>query len=158
MNKRLVRRLLIALAVVSLMPLCAWGYTSLVVARARTEGEFDSAEAGMLVLMDHDYKPDRTVTIHYAGPNEDDRSMPYIWYVSVEVRASAHADGSELRHNGCDSGGAFFVQLKDEKWVHVPEGLFIIYVPSRLDTFGYAGKGQLTPKTDLIEGPMRFCT
>ena len=157
MNKKLVRRLLTALAVVSLITLFPWGYTSLVVARARAEGEFDSAEAGMLAMINKRYSPDHTVKIWSARPDSHAGKNPYVWYVIAEVRASSRADGSALGRNGCDAPGSFFVQLKNGKWVHVPEGLFIIFVPSWLDTFGYAGKGQLTPTTDLINGPMRFC-
>jgi len=51
MNKKLVRGLLVALGILSLLSLGSWGITRLVVARARVEGEFDSAEAGMLVLI-----------------------------------------------------------------------------------------------------------
>lgn len=127
------------------------------VANARAKGEYDSAEAGMLGLIDKGYPPDRTVKIYYAGPNEDDRSKPHIWYVLAEVHASSRADGSEMGHNGCDAPGSFFVQLKDGKWVHIPEGPFVIFVPSWLERFGFAGEGQTTPTTDLINGPMRFC-
>jgi len=157
MNKKTVRGLIIALVVLSMILLCPWGYTNLVVLNARSKGEYDSAEEGMLALMDKNYAPDHTVKIYSARPDAHDGSNPYVWYVIAEVRASSRADGSELGHNGCDAPGTFFVQLKDGKWVHVPEGLFIIFVPSWLDTFGLAGKGQTTPTTDLINGPMRFC-
>jgi hypothetical protein len=157
MDKRHVRILVIALAVLSLIWLFPWGYTHLVVANARANGEYASAEEGMLALMDKSYAPDRIVQIYSAGPDAHDGSNPYVWYVIAEVRASARADGSELGHNGCDAPGTFFVQLKNRKWVHIPEGLFIVFVPSWLDRFGLAGEGQSTPTTDLIHGPMRFC-
>jgi hypothetical protein len=157
MNKRLIRGLVIALAVLSLMALCAWGYTNLVVANARSKGEYDSAEAGMLALMDKNYAPDHTVKIYAARPDAHDGSNPYVWYVIAEVRASARADGSELGHNGCDAPGTFFVQLKDGKWVHVPEGLLTVFAPSWFGIFGLAGEGQSTPTTDLIHGPTQFC-
>ena len=127
------------------------------VANARAKGEYASAEEGMLAIINKGYPPDHTVKICSAGPDAHDGSNPYVWYVIAEVRASALADGSEMGRNGCDAPGTFFVQLKDGKWVHVPEGLFIIFVPSWLDTFGFAGEGQSTSTTDLIHGPMRFC-
>ena len=157
MNKRLVRGSLIALVLLSLILLFPWGYTNLVVANARAKGEYASAEEGMLAIINKGYPPDHTVKICSAGPDAHDGSNPYVWYVIAEVRASARADGSEMGRNGCDAPGTFFVQLKDGKWVHVPEGLFIIFVPSWLDTFGFAGEGQSTSTTDLIHGPMRFC-
>jgi hypothetical protein len=157
MNKRLVSGAVIALALLTLMLLFAWKYTHVVIANARAQGEYASAEEGMLALMDESYSPDHTVKIYSAGPDAHDGRNPYVWYVIAEVRASSRADGSQLGHNGCDAPGTFFVQLKDGKWVHVPEGLFILFVPSWLDRFGFAGKGQSTPTTDLIEGPMRFC-
>ena len=157
MNKKLIRRVVIALVAVSLILVIPWGCTNLVVANARAKGEYDSAEAGMLALMDKNYAPDHTVKIYSARPDSHDGSNPYIWYVIAEVRASSRADGSALGHNGCDAPGTFFVQLKDGKWVHIPEGLFIVFVPSWLERFGFAGEGQTTPTTDLINGPMRFC-
>ena len=157
MNKRLIRILFIALAVPVLMLVCVWGYTALTVASARAKGEFDSAEAGMLALADKNYASDHTVKIWSARPDSHAGKNPYVWYVIAEVRASSRADGSALGHNGCDAPGTFFVQLKDGKWVHIPEGLFIVFTPSLLDTFGFAGEGEITPTTDLINGPMRFC-
>lgn len=157
MKKRLILGSVIALAVLSLIFLFPRWYTNRVVANARANGEYASAEEGMLALMDEAYTPDHTVKIYSAGPDAHDGSNPYVWYVIAEVRASARADGSIMGHNGCDAPGTFFVQLKDGKWVHVPEGLFIIFVPSWLNTFGFAGEGQATPTTDLIHGPTRFC-
>ena len=52
MNKRVVRGVVIALAVLSLILLFPWGYTNLVVANAHAHGEYASAEEGMLALMD----------------------------------------------------------------------------------------------------------
>lgn len=157
MNKRLVRGLVIALVLLILVLLFPRGYTYLVVANARADGEYASAEEAMLALIDKSYGSDRTVKIYSAGPDAHDGSNPYVWYVIAEVRASTRADGSELGHNGCDAPGTFFVQLKNGKWVHISEGPFMIFVPSWLDTFGFAGEGQSTPTTHLINGPTQFC-
>lgn len=147
MNKRLVFVTLIVLAVLGLIFFFPRWYTDRVVANARARGEFTSPEAGMLALTARDYTRDYKATIHYAGPNEDDRSMPYVWFVIVEIRASARADGSQLHRNGCDSGGTYFVQLKDGKWVQIPEGFFMLFVPSWLEKYGFAGEGQATAST-----------
>ena len=160
MNKRLLFGLAIvltALMLLSLIFLFPRWFTNRVISNARARGEFASPEAGMLALTERDFTPDYKATIHYAGPNEDDRSMPYVWYVIVEIHASARADGSKLHQNGCDSGGTYFVQLNDGKWVQIPEGFFMIFVPSWLEKYGFAGEGQSTPTTDLIHGPTRFC-
>ena len=142
MDKNIIRKLVMALAILGLMVVCAWGFTSFTVASARAKGEYDSAEAGMLALIDKNYAPDHTVKIWSARPDSHDGSNPYVWYVIAEVRASSRTDGSELGHNGCDAPGTFFVQLKEGKWVHIPEGLFIVFTPSLLDTFGFAGEGE----------------
>src|SRR5574342_1089871 len=121
------RRFFIALGLLAAIRLCPWGYTSLVLADARRQGVYPSAEAGMLALMDKYYPPDHTVKIFYAGPNSRDRSDPYVWYVIAEVRAAARADGSEMGRNGCDNPGSFFLQTKDGGGVHVGEGFFTLF-------------------------------
>jgi len=91
MNKRLIRRLVLVPAVLSLMVVCAWGFTNLVIASTRANGEYASAGEGMLALMDKSYPLDHTVKIHYVGPNEHDGSKPYVWYVIAEVHAPPRA-------------------------------------------------------------------
>ena len=157
MKKRLVLGLLIALVVLSFVVFFPRWYTNRVVSNARARGEFASPEAGMLALTARDYAPDHKATIHYAGPNEDDRSMSYVWFVVVEIRASARADGSQLHSNGCDSGGTYFVQLKDGKWVQIPEGFFMLFVPSWLETYGFAGEGLSTPTIEHVDAPNGYC-
>ncbi len=123
MNKRLIRRLVLVPAVLSLMVVCAWGFTNLVIASARANGEYASAGEGMLALMDKSYPPDHTVKIHYVGPNEHDGSKPYVWYVIAEVHASPRAHGSEPGHNDCKAPGSFLLQLKDGKGIKYPKVL-----------------------------------
>lgn len=135
----------------------SWLYTTIVVSRARADGVYPSAEAGMMSLMDKHYAPDHEVIISYAGPNEVHGKKPYVWYVIAEVRASSRADGSEMGHNGCDAPGTFFVQLKDGNWVHIPEGFYTTFMTSWLETFDLAGEGQVTPSTDLLSGPTNLC-
>jgi hypothetical protein len=156
MNKYVRWSLIVAGIAVGLFAL-SWLYTKLVIANARADGEYASAEEGMMALMDKYYPPDREVKIFYAGPNENDGSNPFVWYVIAEVRASARADGSQMGLNGCDNPGTFFVQLKDGKWVHVPEGMFTTFMTSLLDVFDMAGEGQLAPTIDLLNGPTLFC-
>ena len=157
MNKRLIRGLVMTLAILSLMALCPWGYTNLVVANARSKGEYASAEAGMLALISKNYAPDHTVKIYSARPDAHDGSNPYVWYVIAEVRASSRADGSDMGKNGCDAPGSFFLQTK-KGWVHVSEGAFPIYVGKWMKVLDMAGEGQTTPSTDWAPGQSRrFC-
>lgn len=135
----------------------SWLYTTIVINRARADGLYSSAETGMLALTDKHYAPDHEVVISYAGPNEAHGKKPYVWYVIAEVRASSRADGSEMGHNGCDAPGTFFVQLKDGNWVHIPEGFYTTFMTSWLETFNLAGEGEVTPSTDLLSGPTKFC-
>jgi len=44
----------------------SWFYTNIVLNRARSNGTYPSAEAGMLALMDQYYAPDREVKFYYA--------------------------------------------------------------------------------------------
>lgn len=124
---------------------------------ARAQGEYTNPEEGLHALVDKCYVPDHTVKIYSAGPNAHDGSMPYVWYVIAEVRASARADGSTLGRNGCDNPGVFFIQLKDGKWVHVPEGILTTFMLGWLEPMNLVGEGEVTPSTDLIRGPMQFC-
>jgi hypothetical protein len=157
MNK-IVRWALLAAGIIILYVAFSWLYTTWVIANARADGVYSSAEDGMLALMDRYYPTDRRVEIFYAGPNADNGRNPYVWYVIAEVHASARADGSEMGRNGCDNPGTFFVQLKDGNWVHVREGFFTTFMTSWLETFDLAGVGQSTPSTDLLHNaPMQFC-
>lgn len=125
--------------------------------RARAQGEYANPEQGLLAIMDKSYSPDHTVKIYSAGPDAHDGSKPYVWYVIAEVRASSRADGSALGRNGCDNPGVFFIQLKDGKWVHVPEGILTTFMLGWLEPMNLVGEGEVTPSTDLIRGPMQFC-
>lgn len=157
MNKY-VRWSLIAAGIIVLYFAFSWLYTNRVIAKARSEGEYVSAEAGMLALMDRHYPPDHEVEIFYAGPNDHYGNNPYIWYVIAEVHASVRADGSEMGRNGCDNPGTFFLQLKNGKWVHVGEGFFTTFMTFWLEVFDLAGEGQPTPSTDLLHNtPKQFC-
>lgn len=125
--------------------------------RARAQGTYASPEEGLQALVDHDYAPDHTVKVYYAGPNEDNRTKPYVWYVIAEVRASARADGSALNLNGCDNPGMFFIQMRDGQWVHVPEGILTTFMLGWLESTDLVGEGEVTPSTDLMSGPTRHC-
>lgn len=135
----------------------SWLFITHELNQARAQGAYDNPEAGLQALMDRNYAPDHTVKIYSAGPNAHDGSMPYVWYVVAEVRASARADGSPLGRNGCDNPGMFFIQLKDGKWVRVPEGFFTTFMLGWLERFDLVGNGETKPSTDLIHGPARFC-
>ncbi len=152
-----IRWLVIAAGILVGYVVLSWLYTTVVVARARSNGVFSSAEEGMQSLMDKYYAPDHEVKIYFAGPNDLYGKNPYVWYVIAEVHASARADGSALGMNGCDSPGTFFVQLKDGNWVHIPEGFYTTFMTSWMKTFDVAGEGESEPSIDLISGPMKFC-
>lgn len=125
--------------------------------RARAQGEYDTPEQGFQAHVDRYYAPDHEVTVFSAGPNEHNGSKPYVWYVVAEVRASARADGSEMGENGCDAPGMFYIQLKDGKWVYVPEGILTTFMLGWLEPMDLAGEGEVTPSTDLLSGPTQFC-
>jgi hypothetical protein len=125
--------------------------------RARAEGEYASPEEGLYALADRKYAPDHEVRVFLAGPNEPYGQKPYVWYVVAEVRASTYADGSEVGHNGCDNPGMFFIQLKDGKWVHVPEGILTMFMLEWLEPMDLVGEGETTPSTELLNGPTQFC-
>jgi len=146
----LLRRLLIVLGILIAIVPVSWVYTSIQLNIARSKGVYDSPEQGMRAMIDNAYTADRNVTILYAGTNSHDRSKPHVWYVIAEVRATARADGSELGPNGCDAPGSFFIQMKDGKWVHVPEGAFPGFIGSWMKVFGMAGEGQSTPSTNWV--------
>lgn len=105
---RYIRLALIVIGVIGVYVAIAWLYTTGQLARARSEGVYPSAEAGMLAHLAQSYSPDHTVKIYYAGPNAR-YGNPHIWYVIAEVRASARAGGSEMGRNGCDYPGSFFL-------------------------------------------------
>ena len=152
------RKLSIGLGLLVVITLCPWAYTSSVLANARQEGVYPSAEAGMLALMDKYYPADHEVKIFYAGPDAHDGSKPYVWYVIAEVRASVRADGSAMGRSGCDNPGTFFLQTKDGNWVHVGEGFFTLFMTSWMKVFDMAGEGQSTPTTDILQHqPQQFC-
>ena len=154
---KLTRQVLIVLGILIAIAPVSWVYTTARLAVARSKGVYDSPEQGMLAMMDQYYAPDKTVKILYAGTNSFDGSKPHVWYVIAEVRASTRADGSQMGLNGCDNPGTFFLQLKDGKWVHVPEGLFTTFMTSLLDVFDMAGEGQSAPTTNVLNGPTLFC-
>jgi hypothetical protein len=155
MNKY-VRWILTAAGISLGFVLFAWIYTYTQLANARAKGVYATPEEGMLARVEKYYAADREVKILYAGTNSFDGSAPHVWYVIAEVRASARADGSEMGHNGCDAPGSFFLQTR-EGWVHVSEGAFPGFMGFWMKVFGWAGEGEVTPSTNLLSGPTKFC-
>lgn len=135
----------------------SWLFITHELNQARAEGAYANPEEGLQAFADKYYAPDHEVKIYSAGPDAHDGSKPYVWYVIAEVRASTYADGSEVGHNGCDNPGLFFIQLKDGKWVQVPEGILTTFMLGWLDRFDLVGEGEVTPSTDLLHGPTQFC-
>ena len=154
---KVMRWSLVALGVLLYVIADCWFYTLIQLNVARSKGVYPTAEQGMLANVDKHYSADREVKILYAGTNSFDGSWPYIWYVIAEVRATSHADGSELGRNGCDAPGSFYLQTK-EGWVHVSEGAFPEFIGFWMNLFGMAGEGQSAPSTNWApdQNP-RFC-
>jgi hypothetical protein len=144
-NRRLFFALGISLAIIAL----SWVYTIIQLNFARSKGIYATAEQGMLAFAEKYYSSDHNVEVLYAGPNWDKGKQPYHWYVIAEINASSRADGSELRHNGCDAPGLTFLQTRDG-WVYVPEGAFPTFIGFWMKAFDLAGEGQRTPSTDLL--------
>jgi hypothetical protein len=148
---------LYALGIVIACAALSWTYSSVQLSIARSKGMYETAEQGMLALVDKGYSPDRQVKILYAGTNSFDGSKPYIWYVIAEVHASARADGSNLSEEGCEAPGSFFLQTKDG-WVHVPEGAFPGFIGFWMDLLKMAGPGQSEPSTTRApDQPEHLC-
>jgi MFS family permease len=159
-NRRFPRLVWIGLGLVALVPLffaCSLVYSASQLALAKNAGIYSSPEEGMRALAQKSYPPDHQVKILSAGPNAFDGSLPHIWYVIAEVRASSRSDGSAMGRNGCDAPGSFFIQTRDG-WVHVSEGAFPEFIGFWMKVFGWAGEGQSTPSTKWSPGqPSRFC-
>jgi hypothetical protein len=155
---KIIRPVLIVILVCTGFVTFGWLYSSTQLAKAASAGVYDSAEQGMLALAEKHYTPDRQVKILKAGTNSFNGNDPFIWYVMAEVRASARSDGSALGHNGCDAPGSFFLQTRNGKWVHVPEGAFPTFMGMWMKLFGWAGEGQIEPSTDWApDQSIRFC-
>ena len=155
---KILRWILIPLAISLLCIAFAWIYTAAQLHAARAGGVYSSPEQGMIARAEKYYSADREIKILYAGTNSFDGTKPYIWYVIAEIHASARADGSQLGHNGCDAPGNFFLQTKDGNWVFVPEGAFPGFMGFWMEVFGWAGEGQATPSTNWApDQPARFC-
>jgi hypothetical protein len=145
--KKVVCGLVIALGIALAFIAFGWVYTNAQLRIASLKGVYATAEQGMLANAEKYYSADRNVKILYAGTNSFDGSVPYVWYVIAEIRASSRADGSALGHNGCDAPGSFYLQT-EEGWVHVPEGAFPGFIGFWMKVFDLAGPGQSTPSAD----------
>lgn len=154
---KIFRLLLFVLGMVIASAALSWVYSSVQLSIAHSKGVYETAEQGMLALVDKGYASDRQVKILYAGTNSLDGSKPYIWYVIAEVHASARADGSNLSENGCDAPGSVFLQTKDG-WVYMPEGAFPGFIGFWMGLFDMAGPGQSEPSTARAPNqPEHFC-
>ena len=157
-NVRQLGGILLALIImVGLFNLFTYGYTTLVVNRARVRGLYPTAEAAMLQRIAENYEGIQRVTIFYAGPNARYGSDPHVWYVTAEVRANNRADGSALGDHNCDAPGSFFLQTHGG-WFYVPEGAFPGMLGKWMQKYDLAGPGQSLPSTNLHSNrSYRFC-
>jgi hypothetical protein len=145
----IISRLSIALGFILAIIALSWVYTTVQLNIARSKGVYESAEQGMQAFAEKYYAADCNVKTLYAGPSFFNGRQRYHWYVIAEIYATSHADGSELRHNGCDAPGLAFLQTRDG-WVYVPDGAFPGFIGFWMKAFGLAGEGQVTPNTDLL--------
>lgn len=153
---KIFRLTLLILGIILSFSACSWVYTVVQLNNARSKGVFKSPEQGMLAFAEMHYTADRNVKILYAGPTFN-RSQPHDWFVIAEIYATSRADGSELKHNGCDAPGESFLQTK-EGWVYVPDLAFPGFIGFWMEVFDMAGEGQSMPSTDMLsDQPSRFC-
>lgn len=120
---------------VAILIFALWFYTAVQLKVARIEGVYPTPEDGMRVLVNKSWIEVDRVEIVYAGTNSFDGSSPHVWFVVADVWAARRGDGKPIHPRGYDSGGSFFLRVKDG-WVHVPEGRFPELVGFGMQLFG----------------------
>jgi hypothetical protein len=147
--KTLLRGWALILGAISVLIAIALGslfYTKTQLELSRSLGVFPDAETGMIEIIQQDYIGIQKVEIVYAGPNNDNGSKPFVWFVAAEIWANSRIDGSPLGYGKWDhdSGGSHFLQTK-EGWVMVPEHKFPGFVAFWMQVYGLAGEGNSQP-------------
>jgi hypothetical protein len=129
--------------VISAISLFSLSYTKNQLELARSKGIYPNPETGMKTLINQDYIGIQKVEIIYAGPNYDNGSKPFVWFVVADIWAKSRFDGSSLGYGKWDhdSGGSYFLQTK-EGWVHVTEHLHPEFVAFLMEVYGLAGEGN----------------
>jgi hypothetical protein len=132
-----------AIVVISVISLVSLFYTKAQLGLARSIGVFRDAETGMKEIINQDYIGIKKVEIVYAGPNYDNGSKPFVWYVIARIWAESRIDGSRLGYGKWDhdEGGSHFLQTK-EGWIMVPEHKHPEFVVFWMGVYGLAGEGN----------------
>lgn len=143
-------RLVWATAIIVLVATAIWFvprglrlYAGFQIEKAKQEGIFPTAEAGMRSLIAGTYDAIERVEIDQAGTNSFDGSDAHIWFVQARVYTPRRADGRSTGDRGYDNPGSFFIHISDG-WVHVPEGAFpelVGWVTARFEMYG-CDKGE----------------
>jgi hypothetical protein len=128
--------LLLGLLFIPILAAGSWLYMVSILAAARREGVYPTAEEAMLARIERAWIDVERVEIERAGPNAWDGSQPHVWFVTARVVAASRADGKPVGSGRHDLAGSFFLHVRDG-WVHVPEGLFPELVGSLMDFYGY---------------------
>ena len=140
-------RLVLATAIIVIIATTIWFvprglrlYAGFQIEKAKHEGIFPTAEAGMLSLIARTYSNIEGVEIDQVGTNSFDGSDSHIWFVEARVYAPRRADGKSTGEKGYDNPGSFFIHI-DDGWVHVPEGAFpelVGWAMARFELYGCA--------------------
>ena len=147
---------LVGVALFAAVKLIGWGYVHWQVRQGVARGVYPTAVEGMKAMLAENYRGITRLTISSAGPNAPDGSQPHVWYVIAEVRAATYADGTPVRHNGCDAPGSFFLQTQ-AGWFWAPEGAFPGLLGKLMVEHGLAGPGQATADVPPPRGPFKYC-
>ena len=132
-RKTLRNVVLASLLMVLLIPFLigsAWLHMTVVLALAKHEGIYASAEEGMRARIAHTWQNIDRIEIEYAGPNEKDGRDPHVWFVVARV----WLQGQERYQYP----GSYFLHV-NEGWVHVPEGRLPALVGAWMRLFHYTG-------------------
>lgn len=147
---------LVGVALLAASKLIGWGYVTWQVRRGIARGVYPTAVEAMKAMLAENYRGITRLTISSAGPNASDGSQPHVWYVIAEVHAATYADGTPVRHNGCDAPGSFFLQTQ-AGWFWVSEGAFPGLLGKLMVEYGLAGPGQATPAVPAPRGSVKYC-
>jgi hypothetical protein len=132
-------------------------YTIYQVRQALASGVYPTPVEAVRHFIENNYIGIKSYEILSARPNEDNGKNPHVWYAIAEVHAENYADGTQVRHNGCDAPGVFVMQIK-EGWFLVGEGLFTGSFGRWLVDYSLAGEGQVQPAIDTFHGhSYRMC-
>jgi hypothetical protein len=143
-----------AVIVISAVSLVSLFYTKAQLDFARSIGVFPDPETGMIEIINQDYIGIHKVEVVYAGPNNNNGSKPFVWFVIARIWAESRRDGSPLGYGKWDhdEGGSHFLQTK-EGWVMVPEHKLPGFVAFWMEVYRLAGEGNPQASHPWAEQP-----